>query len=194
VEYLSVHGPRVTDIRGMVLQAGLKQLQERGHYDDFLARVPQPHGEQLVHALASSWVPADVYNTYLETLESMRLSDAQISLMSEPMGAGIFFSLFASIVRATRNNGGDGAVWLGLNQADRVFSRMHQGGAIRVTQVGPKDAVIEVSGLMFAQLRCFRVAHCAFLRGIFSYSTRACVCKPQHAPRPDRLAVLVSWV
>jgi hypothetical protein len=194
VDYHSAHGPNVTDMRGIVLQAGLKQLRDHGHYDDYLARLPHEQRDQIVHALASSWVPAQIYMTHLEALDALPLSDAQLAHLTEPMGAGLFHSLFANLVRAARNNGGEGNVWFGLGHADRVFSRIHQGGACKVTQVGPKDAQIDVSGLMFAHLRCFRIGHCAFLRGVFSYSTKTCVIKPQHGPRRDRMSVLVSWV
>jgi hypothetical protein len=191
VDYLSPHSARVTDIRGVLLHAGLKQLQDSGHYEQYLAHLPPALHQQVVHALASSWVPVDLYAAHLEAIDA--LTDAQIVKLSEPVGAGLLHSLFASFVRAARNNGADG-VWFGVRQADRVFARIHQGGACKVTQVGPKDVVIDVSGLNFAHTRCFRIAHCAFLRGAFSFSTKAVVCKPQHEPRRDRLAVHVSWV
>lgn len=193
VDYQSPHGSTVTDIRGVLVQAGLKQARELGCFDEYLARLPQALHEPIVHALASSWVPVELYAAHLEAIDAMSLSDTQIARLSEPVGAGILQSLFASFVRAARDNG-VGGVWFGVRQADRVFARIHQGGACRVTQVGPKDIVIDVSGLNFAHTRCFRIAHCAFLRGVFSFSTKAVVCKPQHEPRHDRLAVLVSWV
>jgi hypothetical protein len=196
VDYQSPHGPRVTDIRGIVIQGRLNQLRENGHYDDYLARLPSSHKDLILHALASSWVPIETSLVHFDTLDAMPLSDQQITRMAEPMGAGIFHNLFASMVRAARSNGAEAGVWLGLRQADRVFGRMYNGGCCKVTQVGPKDAIIEVDGLSFARSRCFRLSHCAFLRGVFSFSTKACVCKPlpQRDASRERLAVSLSWV
>ena len=196
VDYLSPHGPHVTDIRGIVLQSRLNQLRENGHYDDYVARLPDAYRNQILHALASSWVPVEASLVHFDALDAMPLSDAQITRMAEPMGAGLFHSLFASLVRVARSSGAEAGVWIGLKQADRVFARMYQGGVCKVTQVGPKDAILDVDGLSFASSRSFRLSHCAFLRGIFSFSTKACVCKimPQREPRPDRLAVSLSWV
>lgn len=194
VDYQSPHGPQVTDIRGIVIQGRLTQLRAHGHYDDYVARLPSEYRDQLLHALASSWVPVEANLAHLVALDSMPLSDAQITRMSEPIGAGIFQNLFASMVRIARANGAEAGIWVGLKQADRVYQRMYNGGSCKVTQVGPKDAIVDIAGLPFASSRCFRLAHCAFLRGIFSFSTKACVCKPLPQPKSDRLAVSLSWV
>lgn len=194
VDYQSPHGPQVTDIRGIVIQGRLKQLRANGHFEDYLARLAGAHRDEVLHALAASWVPIEVSLAHFDALDAMPLSDAQITRMAEPMGAGIFENLFASMVRVARSSGAEAGIWLGLKQADRVFSRMYNGGSVKVTQVGPKDAVIELDGLSFASSRCFRLSHCAFLRGIFSFSTKACVCKPMPQPKSDRLSVTLSWV
>lgn len=194
LDYQSPQGPQVTDIRGIVLQGGLTQIREQGHYDEYIARLPASHRDQILNSLASSWVSAEAYLVHLETLEALGLSDTQLARLSEPLGAGLFHNLFASMIRAARNNGGEGSIWLSLRQLDRIFSRMHQGGGCKVTKVGPKDVVVDSTGLSFGHLRCYRIGHCAFIRGAFSYSTKACVCKPQHDPQRDRLSVLISWV
>ena len=193
VDYVSPHGPKVTDIRGIVLQTRLKLMREHGHYDEYVGRLRQPHRDQILNALASSWVPMEVSLAHYEALDSMPLSDAQISRMAEPMGAGLFQNLFASLVKMARSSGAEAGIWFGLKQADRVFQRMYNGGGVKVTQVGPKDAFIDIGSLAFADSRCFRLSHCAFLRGIFSFSTKACVCKPMPT-RDGHLPVSLSWV
>jgi hypothetical protein len=194
VDYQSPHGPQVTDMRGIVIQGRLKQLRDNGHFEEYERRVPAAYRDQILHSLAASWVPIEVSMAHFDALDAMPLSDAQITRMAEPMGAGIFQNLFASMLRAALTNGAEAGIWFGLKQADRVFSRMYNGGSVKVTQAGPKDALVEIDGLRFARSRCFRLSHCAFLRGIFSFSTKACVCKLQPQPKPDRIAVTLSWV
>src|SRR5688572_23974680 len=156
VDYLSPQGAAVTDIRGIVIQGRLKQLRDNGHFDDYAARLPGAQRDQILHALASSWVPVAATTAHFATLDQMPLSDAQITRMAEPMAAGIFQNLFASLVRVARSNGAEVGVWVGLKQSDRVFARMYNGGSLKVTQVGPKDAIVEVDGLPFATSRAFR--------------------------------------
>jgi hypothetical protein len=196
IDYLSPHGPTVTAVRAIMLQGALKQLQAAGHYDDFSARFPQSHAATLGEALASSWVPVDVYLSYLETLDSMPLSDAQISNVTERLGAELFDQLFATIVRAVRAAGAGAGIWFGFKQADRVLSRMFHGGTCKIFQVGPKDAHYEISGLPGADWRCSRLSHCSFFRGVLGITARTCVVKvvPAREPRPDRLTLAISWV
>jgi hypothetical protein len=196
LDYVSPHGPTVTDVRAIMLQGALSQLRAAGHYDDFIARFPAQHETGLREALASSWISVDTYLAYMETLDSLPLSDAQISSVTERLGAELFDQLFATIVRAVRNAGAGAGIWFGFKQAERVFSRMFHGGACKITQVGPKDAHYEVSGLPAAESRCSRLSHCAFFRGIIGITARACVVKavPAREPRLDRLALVISWV
>lgn len=196
VDHVSPHGRVATDVRGMLIQSRLRKLREHGYYDDYIARLPDPHRETLVHALAASWVPVEASVAHFETLDSMMLSDAQIAHMSEPMGASFFESIFGGILRSIRNAGADAGAWIALKQADRVYGRMYQGGGVRVSQVGPKDALIEVSGLAFAHSRGFRVSHSAFVRGVVSLSTKSCFCRAQQpagAPS-DSFTLALSWV
>lgn len=196
VDYVSPDGPKVTAVRGILIQSRIKQLEAHGHLEDYVALLPEDQRELVLQGLAASWLPFDTFMAHFNALEGLRLNDAMIAAMSEPMGAGLFDMMFAGLIRVARNSGAEIGVWMGLQQSDRVFSRMYQGGFYKVTQVGPKDAIVEVGGMPFAQFRYFRTSHCCFMRGIFSFSTRACVCKPLPAGRgaEDALAVSLSWV
>jgi hypothetical protein len=102
VDYVSPHGPRVTDVRAIVLQGAIGQVQAAGHFEDYRARLPAHHLAAVTHALASSWLPVDVYNAHLAALEAMGLSDAQIGNIAESLGTSLFDQLFATIVRTLR--------------------------------------------------------------------------------------------
>jgi hypothetical protein len=194
VDYVSPQGPQVTDIRGVLIQSRLKQLREHELFDDYAARLPAQHKDSLLNALASSWVPVGVGVAHFEALDSMQLSEAQLTRMAEPLGVGMVESLFASVVRAVRAAGAEYGIWIGLKAADRVFGRMYQGGACRVSQVGPKDATVEIRGVPYARSRCFRISHCGFMRGIFAVTTKACIVKPMPQQQSDGLTVSLSWV
>jgi hypothetical protein len=196
VDYLSPHGSSATDVRAIVLQGALAQLKEAGHYDDYMARYPAEHGERVKHALASTWLPIDAIVAHFETLDRIGLSDAQIASLAERLGANIFDQLFATIVRTIRAAGGGDGIWLGFKQADRVMSRMYNGGSCRVTQTGPKDALYELRGLPGVNSRASRLSQCGFFRGVMSITAKACVVKvvPSPEPRSDRLALMISWV
>lgn len=196
VDYVSAQGPHVTDIRGVLLQARMGLLKSAGHFEQYMEYLPVRYQDAVLNALASSWVPVEVGIAHFEALERMGLSDAQLAHIAEPHGASLFHSLFTTMVRGVARQAGAEGVWAAVKQADRIWSRMYLGGSCRVTQVGPKDAIIENIGLPYAQLRNYRVTYCSFLRGMFGVVTKTCVIKivVEPGPRSDRLAVLVSWV
>jgi hypothetical protein len=196
VDYVSPHGRRVTDVRAIVIQGAHAQLKAAGHYDDYLKHLPALHAETASQSLASTWIPAECLVAHYQALESMGLSDTQIASIAEQLGASLFDQLFATIVRTIRAAGGGSGIWFGFKQTDRIWSRVYNGGACRIAQVGPKDALYTISGLPSISTRASRLSQCAFLRGVLSISAKACVVKVVTSSQsgPDALTLAISWV
>jgi hypothetical protein len=196
VDYITPGNPSVSAVRGSLGVGVKKLLGDTGHYERYLAMLPEANREAAKFALATSWVPARQAMVHCQTVDALGLSDKQVQEMGQVLGGYILDSLFASVLRAARSAGADAGAWICLKHADRVWNRVYQGGGISVIQAGPKDAIIEVHGLPFAESPAFRVMHCAFLRGIVMLVARTCVAKVTRAREPRRgtLAVALSWV
>ena len=196
MDYVSPHGRRVTDVRAIVIQGALSQLKTAGHYDDYLKHVSAAYAETASQSLASTWIPVECVVAHYQALESMGLSDTQIASIAEQLGASLFDQLFATIVRTIRAAGGGSGIWFGFKQTDRIWSRLYNGGACRIAQVGPKDALYTISGLPNISARASRLSQCAFMRGVMSISAKACVVKvvAPSQPAPDTLTLAISWV
>ena len=195
VDYRSADGPKVLGMKGVLFGTGLEHFRRAGLYDDYAATIDPKHLECLLQALASAWVPAEAAMAHFETLDRMRLSDSQITALNEPLGATLYQTIFGALLRMARNAGAEG-VWAGLKQSDRIVSRFYRGGGFVLEQVGPKDAVLELTGFCFAESRSYRVGHCGFLRGMMSLTTKSCVVRevPSRAAKSERYVVSVSWV
>lgn len=196
VDYVSSHGRSVTNVRAIVLQGAIAQIKAAGHYDDYIALYPAPLAEMWQQALASSWLPIETVVAHYDALERIGLSDTQIANIAEQLGSNIFDQLFATIIRAIRAAGAGDGIWFGFKQADRIMSRMYNGGGCRITKTGPKDALYEVRGLPGVGLRASRISQCAFIRGVLSITAKACVVKvvPSRQARTDLLTMSISWV
>jgi hypothetical protein len=196
VDHVCPHGPHAISIRGSMLIASLRLLKDSGHYPTYEAMLPSEHRDAMVGALAGSWLPIELWRVHFDTVDGLNLSDTQLSRMGGVVGARILDSLFGTLVRAARQAGTEAGIWLGFRQADRIWTRIFQGGGVVVIQTGPKDAIVEVSGLPVASSRFFRVAFSAFVRGAMMLVAKSCFVKPvvSRNPRPDSLAVSVSWV
>jgi hypothetical protein len=196
IDHTSPHGLRALAVRGSLLLASLRLLKESGHYPTYEAQLPSEHREAIVFALAASWLPIEAYTAHFETVDGLNLSDVQLSRLGEAVGARILDNLFGSLVRMARQAGADAGPWIAIGQADRIWTRIFQGGGVAVTQTGPKDMILEVQGLPMAGSRFFRVSYSAFIRGGMLLATKTCFVKPvaPRKPRPDSFAVSVSWV
>jgi hypothetical protein len=195
VDHTHPEGPNVTGLRAMLLQGRFKHLRAAGLYEEYFARLPGPHADIIVQTLASSWIPVETAIAHYVALDSLELSESQLARMAEPLGATLFETLFATMLRAARASGAEFGIWAGLSQADRVWNRMYNGGGCKITQVGPKDALFEINGVPFATSRAYRASHCGFLRGVIAMTARVCVVKavPKES-RSDRYTVALSWV
>lgn len=196
VDHVSPEGPYVIGLKAMLIQSRLKHLRNENLLEDYVARVDPAHRETLLNSLASSWIPVDAALAHYVALDRLELSDTQLARMAEPLGKSTFEVMFAAILRASRNAGADLHVWTGLRQLDRLWNRIYQGGACKVTQVGPKDALLEVIGVPFAHSRSFRSTHCGFLRGTIALTAKACIVKglAAHDSKSDHYTVSISWV
>jgi hypothetical protein len=158
--------------------------------------LPGEHKDIAASALASSWVPAEHNVVHCQTVDAMQLGEKELHRMGEMLASHLIDSLFATLLRSARSAGTEAGIWLFLKQADRVFARIYQGGACRVVQTGPKDAVFEMHGIPFASYAVYRVLHCAFVRGAVMMIAKASVVKIARTREalPTTLAVSLSWV
>lgn len=195
LDYVSPQGAQVNAVRGSLMVANHKLLKAAGHFERYLKLLPPEHHEIANATLAASWVPAEHNLIHCQTVDALQLTERELQQMGEMLGAHILDSLFAPLLRTARNSGAE-AVWMALKSGDRVFGRVYQGGGCTVIQKGPKDAVFEVHGMPFASSGVFRMQHTAFLRGAIMLLSKTCVVKPTRPrePRPDTLAVSISWV
>ncbi len=197
VDYLSEQGPRVRSVRGIAVHGALTQLRHAGHIDDYLARLPTMHHGTLLEALASTWVPVEALVAHFATLDGMLIGGAPLARLAEPASASLFTSLFSTLLRASRAVGADRGMWTFLNQGDRVWSRIYDGGGCKVVQVGPKDATVEIVGLPYASSPSFRTMACGALRSLIAMTTaRAGVVKiiATREAQADRLRFSIGWV
>jgi hypothetical protein len=195
VDHVSPHGPNVTHIRGIVLTKSIENLTRAGLLDRYLRELdPQLH-EPMRFVIAASWVPIDLGRAHYDACDRMRLGDRTTEELGELMAASMGGTLFASLLRATRNAGME-SLWTVLKQNDRLWDRMYQGGGVTVIKLGPKDLVLENHGISLAESRHFRAAYRAYwvaLGRLFAKAAYVKIVAPRE-PHPHRIAMAGSWV
>jgi len=194
-DHQSAGGPRVTQVRGTLLVSSLQTLRDAGHYERYLEQLAEPYREQVLYAIALSWVPVEVAIAHYAACDALSLPDHELDNIGQLVAARLAETFLSSILQASRGAGID-APWVALRSQARVWDRIYVGGGVKVWRAGPKDAVAEFYGLPLAQFHYFRVAYCSYYRGLANMFVRSAHVKPIRAqkPRPDTLAIMGSWV
>lgn len=194
-DHLSAGGPSVTHLRGTILASSLAVLKAAGHHERYLAQLDPSFREQVLFSIAHSWVPIEVGVAHYEACEAMRLDDAQLVQIGELVAARYAETFLATLLRVSRDAGIEGP-WSALRSQGRLWDRTYLGGRVRVLRTGPKDGTIEFYGLPLGHLHYFRVAYCAYYRGIANMFVRNAHLKLARASlqEPAAFALAGSWV
>jgi hypothetical protein len=145
--------PLLSKVRTTLLSASLLAIKERGLLDDYLRELSPAHREYVEAMVGMDWAPIAIGIAHYGALDRLRLSANDQYELGLEVGSRINQSMLGTAMRLA---GGAGATpWTALAQLPRLWSRMLEGGAVGVYELGPKDARLELRGCQFA-----RFAYC----------------------------------
>jgi hypothetical protein len=167
-DHVSAHGPKVKQVRGILLVNALANLREWGVYDRYLERLPAQSRYTLPAVIASSWVDIDVATTHYEASAELGIDEQRARDAGDRLGERIAKTFMGMTLRTARGAGLD-AFGFVLKRNPTMWDRMYQGGGTRLRQVGPKEMVLEDYGNPV-----FRFPLCRI--GYYATGTRLRVC------------------
>ncbi len=183
----------VEAVRGSLICGSLQTLRERGHYERYLALLPDRSREPVLYALAGGWIDVKHALAHYGAAEGLHLPNEELLEIGRSVGTRIQSTFLGTLGRRARDVGA--APWLFLHHADRVWTRMMNGGRVTVRELGPKDAVLKMEGIPLARFGYFRHGFEGVILAGASLLSRKCYTKilPERSS-DDELAVLVRWV
>jgi hypothetical protein len=193
VDYVGAMGPEARHVRGALVASSLQTLKDSGHYGAYLDRLPKQHHDALLFCLASSWLPLDLAAVHYHACDALELDEREMMRIGEVVSHRIMGTFLGTMLRSARSLGATPTPWVVLKSYHKVCERLLDGGHHRVMQQGPKDALIETSGLPLFRYRYFRTAMVGMCRGAASIFARSCFSKELSAG-PDRARVSLRWV
>ena len=194
VEYRSP-APTVTHVRGGVIVQSLASLRHAGLYDAYVARLDPRHRDDILYAIAASWIPVETGMAHLDALDQLELADSQMVNSGASVGREFGTLVYSAVMKATRSVGAN-AGWFLLKQCDRLLPRVYTGGGCTLIQTGPKDAVLELHGMTMARSRFFRTSHQAYMTALGRLMGSGAYVRRTRARdgNPQSLATAFSWV
>ena len=195
LDHLSAHGPYVTHMRGTLLVNSIEHLRQLGVYERYLELLDARYREQIMFAIASSWIPIEVALVHYQACDDLKLSAPDCQALGSMMAERIANTFLGTVLRVTRSAGGQ-SFWSLMSQNSRIWDRMYLGGGVTVLQVGPKDAVLENHGLPLVTTRYWRSVYEAYWRALGALFAKVAFVKVVRArePHPHRIAIAGSWV
>lgn len=195
LDHTSPNGPVMRHVRGTLLASSLQTLRELGFYERYVKLLPVQHHEAVLFGVASTWLPLEVAEAHYGACDALELDDTEIIAVGEAVSKRLMGTFLGTLMRTGRGVGATPSPWLVLCQYHRVCERVLDGGRFMVTEVGPKDAVVQTRGLSLFRFRYFRVATLGMFRGGVGIFARSCFAR-EIAERSSRdtLTVSLRWV
>jgi len=194
-EHRSAAGPRVVSVRGSLLASSLETLREFGYFDAYKGRLDPAHQDAVLLCVASSWLPAEVAMAHYAACDALQLSDADLSRLGEAVSARIMGTFLGTMMRTSRTFGAAPSPWVPMKQYGRVCERLMNGGESVVREHGPKDAVIETTGIPMLRYRYFRMAMVGMTRGAAGVFAKSCFAKElPWLGSEEHIRIAVRWV
>jgi len=162
--------PLVTQVRSTLLSSSLHSLRDHGMGDAYFAALPKEHHEAILSLVAGVWVPVDLAIVHYVTCDGLTIDAEVREAISNDVAKRIHGSVLATVIRMAT---GTGVTMLtGLQQVQRLYSRVFMGGAIGAYLLGPKEARLDFAGFQLAQIPYFRTGLRATAKASLELFTR----------------------
>jgi hypothetical protein len=148
--------PPLLQVRGLLITASLRALEQRGVLGRYFEALPKTHHEVVRSLIASSWCPEPVATAHYEACEALHLPLHEILSIGSEVGARIRDTFLGTVLRVAREAGT--TPWTFFERLPRLFTRICVGGACAVYKLGPKEARAEWYALPGLRIPYFRTA------------------------------------
>lgn len=131
-----------TELRSTLLTTSIQSLRARGLFDRYAALLPARHRETILTSVAGVWLPIDVGKAHYETCDGLGLVAGEQFAIGQEVGDRVQGTLLGLVVRTAKTAGL--TPWAGLTNCTRLYTRLFQGGSVRLLKLGPKEARLEL--------------------------------------------------
>ncbi len=147
-------------VRSTILLASRTCIHQAGHGSRYDAVLDPAARRALDEAVAGVWLPLDVAKAHYRACDALDLGANAIAAIGRSTNDRVKVTLAGTFIRVFQEAGG--TPWSVIPHWQRFWDRAYEGGALRVTKIGPKDARVDVIACALCESHYFRHA----LRGL----------------------------
>lgn len=178
-------------MRSTLLCASIQSLRQRGLYDAYLDQLSPADRARAQALTPGQWLPVERAVVHYLACDRVPITAAQRIEIGGDVAQRIQQSLVSVIVRLTREGGV--TPWAVVTNAEKLRQRSWQGGGIRVSKVGPKDAVLEWAEQPCVESMHFRLGFGGLLKALGELYARRVFVNEEPTKDPSTLVVKISW-
>jgi hypothetical protein len=165
--------PAMSEVRSTWLTSSVLGVREHGHYDRYAAALDPQFRDLILTAVpGGSWIPVAAFAAHYAACDSLDLPEEEKVALGERATRQIHGTMIDLARRLAREAGA--TPWALLGHAPKLFERVARGGSVRVNELGPKEAQLELLGYPVARYsfaRCTMRGAVRSLASIFGHST-----------------------
>lgn len=178
----------VQRFRSTWISGSLEAIRERGLLPQYQRALSRQDFEELTMTVAGTWFPTAIVVRHYRACDSLGLGADEMIAMGAQVTRRVHATALSWAVRVATDVGV--TPWSIFSRLDKLWERVMDGGAVRVTKLGPKEAIIELFGFPLAPIGYIRFA----LRGvIFGLTSTFCARAWVHENREGFTATTLSY-
>ncbi|MGO8992094.1 MAG: hypothetical protein ACLQVI_02110 [Polyangiaceae bacterium] len=183
--------PVLTHVRGTLIVASLKALEQRGHLERYFAALAEEHRAPMRAIIASSWVAEPLGTLHYAACDALHLPPHEVLAIGAEVGDRIRATFLGTILAVAREAGT--TPWLFLERLPRLLTRICVGGAVAIYKLGPKEARAEWYGLPGLTIPYFQTAFRGANQAIIEFFCTKAYVSETKALRGGDWAYRASW-
>jgi hypothetical protein len=182
-----------THVRSTLIATSLQSLRTRSLLDRYTKLLQGPHKETVLTAVAGSWIAMDAAVAHYKACDALRLDTRLQLAMGMDVGDRVHGTFLGMMVRTARTAGV--TPWAALAQSSKLHGRLFSGGGgISVSELGPKDARVDMVGNPLCDVDYFRTG----MRGVYQaavqlFCASAYSVELARGRAPRSTAMRISW-
>jgi hypothetical protein len=185
--------PPTRAVRGTVIVRSQQLMRQLGREEEYWANLDDQQELALREILVSSWVPIDLCIAHYGAIDRLGLDPDVAFRNGVASGEKITQAFVGTLIRSMRAAGTITPMTL-LSRYDKLYGRLVEGGAVRVSKLGPKDARAEMHEQPLARFDYIIEGWRGVIQSGFDMMSKKVFVKQGPSPRADTIVYDVSWV
>jgi hypothetical protein len=182
----------VSRFRSTWLCSSLAALRERGHFERYVSFLPPEYQHVVAGTIAGTWLPIEVAVAHYRACDRLELGALEILSIGHDVTNRVHGSALKMVV--TLAHGFGVTPWSALSRATSLWKRCWEGGEVSVSELGPKEARVAISGWPCASTNYCRVACRGMLTAIIEpFCSKAFVREEPRLCGAWTLGYAVAW-